>query len=57
MRELPAPESVGVADADLALNPDVPTAYTTMFFSVWRKRGLTEEETRARYRAHLNSPN
>lgn len=57
LRELPPPESLGIENVDFALNPNVPAHYTTMFWSVWSKRGKSPEEIRELYRKHLASPN
>lgn len=54
MRELPSPESLGLTDELLcqaqAVNPHVRQPYLVGFFQVWRKRGLSVEQTMERWK-------
>ena len=60
-RELPKPEDVGLDDEmltlALSLKSFISVGYCVMFFSVFKRRGLTFDETFRRWREHLASDN
>jgi hypothetical protein len=60
-RELPSPAALGLSDDDLhqalAVRDGPDVAYLSMFWSVWRRRGLDNAQVALKWREHLASRN